>query len=1192
MKDTSKTLLVAVGALIPLVLALVLVIMPQNMGIDGPDTDTRQDDRLSDADLPDMGQHVDAAVSDGELPQSRMPVLRIGARQDHGIYLQSLDINVEVTGNIASTRYTMVFKNSTGRDLEGELTFPLPDGRTATHYALDVDGKMRDAVPVEKVRATQVFEEIQQRVQAIDPGILERVEGNNFRTRIYPFPRFGTRTISVGYEEELSLENGLLYYRLPMAYPSPLKKFAVTATVWNSSRKPLVPGSGDELRFDRTGEDYVASFSGENYRPSRALVFALPAPADVPQAIMQSAQGSHYFLASVAPALETRKKRWGNDLAIIWDVSLSGSQRNLEHEFKALDIIFAEKQYANVHLYFLNNRLKKIANVNSSDEVYRVAKGDWSQLKNVLQKAVFDGGTDFSQINLNSITGDEILFFSDGLSTLSDADFIKNARAVRPVHCIVSSAQADYSAMKLISGKTKGKFVNINALSSEKLKDELLNETLQFLGVEHGKSVREVYPSIATPVQGNFSVAGISTAGSAEMTLLFGFGSKVERRIPVKLDASRAGRQGNVFRIWAQKKIEELDLDFDRNRAELTELGKQFGIVTRNTSLIVLEFMDDYVLFNIEPPASEPQMRAEYHQRRRGRDRDLRDTERTLLAEAASTAQSMRKWWGTGFKLPDDPKYPVPDDVGSRSFESSDRKRVASGGSGGSTQGGGDPRARVTQMGVIGVVSGNIKGRSTASSDIFGSGGFSSDIDAILSGVGGLKSGGDGGTGRRGEAGIGFGSGYGSGFGGSGGGIDDLLGGLMGGSGSSGLDLKRRGELRVSSPDFLKSGNSSRPAANTGRETASKSRETASKSRETASISREAASTGREANIGRLVEMTEAQKAKAERVKERLKKLAELGHSAYMVNLTGNTAEDYQEYLNLRNDHLNSPQFYFEMSSWFYSHGDREAALRVLTSIAELDIENAANYRLLGYRFKEFGEHTLQKFAFRKVLEWRPLEPQSLRDYALALADNGEAQAALDSLGVLLTRSYSTNIGNRSRGIDEVVITEINNLIAKNPRLSTSRIDRRLRMSMPVDVRVVLNWNLNNTNVDLSVVDPTGEGSFFRDPRWSGGRDVTMIGGRMSADNSSGYGPEQFTLRKAVKGQYQVYAHYRSAREFAAAGPVTVMAEIYTNYGTRDEQRRVVTMQLTRGRGRQDWDSRWSRLSGWGNNVLMGEFEI
>lgn len=134
-------------------------------------------------------------------------------------------------------------------------------------------------------------------------------------------------------------------------------------------------------------------------------------------------------------------------------------------------------------------------------------------------------------------------------------------------------------------------------------------------------------------------------------------------------------------------------------------------------------------------------------------------------------------------------------------------KENKSKGAGGTTGGGGDPRARVTRQGVLGIISGQVKGKTVASADLFGKGGFATGIDAILSGVGGLKAGGGGGAGRKGAAGIGYGAGYGSGFGGSGaGGIDDLIGGLMGGDGGGGLELKKRGSLKISAPDFLKGG--------------------------------------------------------------------------------------------------------------------------------------------------------------------------------------------------------------------------------------------------------------------------------------------------------------------------------------------------------------------------------------------------
>jgi Ca-activated chloride channel family protein len=101
--------------------------------------------------------------------------------------------------------------------------------------------------------------------------------------------------------------------------------------------------------------------------------------------------------------------------------------------------------------------------------------------------------------------------------------------------------------------------------------------------------------------------------------------------------------------------------------------------------------------------------------------------------------------------------------------------------------------------GVLGITSGQVKGKAVASADLFGEGGFANNIDEVISGVGGV--------GRRGTAGIGYSSGYGSGFGGSGaGGVDELIGGLIGGDGGGSLDLKKRGSLKITGPEFLKGG--------------------------------------------------------------------------------------------------------------------------------------------------------------------------------------------------------------------------------------------------------------------------------------------------------------------------------------------------------------------------------------------------
>jgi hypothetical protein len=86
----------------------------------------------------------------------------------------------------------------------------------------------------------------------------------------------------------------------------------------------------------------------------------------------------------------------------------------------------------------------------------------------------------------------------------------------------------------------------------------------------------------------------------------------------------------------------------------------------------------------------------------------------------------------------------------------------------------GNPTSRIMKKGLFAFIGPQIKGIASATGDPAGLGGYISTIDAIISGVNGLKQGGGIGAGRRTEAGMGFGYGYGpSGFGGTpGGGID------------------------------------------------------------------------------------------------------------------------------------------------------------------------------------------------------------------------------------------------------------------------------------------------------------------------------------------------------------------------------------------------------------------------------------
>jgi hypothetical protein len=136
----------------------------------------------------------------------------------------------------------------------------------------------------------------------------------------------------------------------------------------------------------------------------------------------------------------------------------------------------------------------------------------------------------------------------------------------------------------------------------------------------------------------------------------------------------------------------------------------------------------------------------------------------------------------------------IPDNSDKKSLKPSAQNKSGNG----RGSGGGDPFERVVRKGLLGIISGKIKGKAIVSADIFDKGGYAKGIDGILSGLGGLKRGGDGGVGRKGLAGIGFGTGPGSGLDGGPGSVDLLLKNLMK-SDAGAVKLKKR-ESKIYSP--------------------------------------------------------------------------------------------------------------------------------------------------------------------------------------------------------------------------------------------------------------------------------------------------------------------------------------------------------------------------------------------------------
>ena len=288
--------------------------------------------------------------------------------------------------------------------------------------------------------------------------------------------------------------------------------------------------------------------------------------------------------------------------------------------------------------------------------------------------------------------------------------------------------------------------------------------------------------------------------------------------------------------------------------------------------------------------------------------------------------------------------------------------------------------------------------------------------------------------------------------------------------------------------------------------------------------------------------------------------------SAYAVRLRDAAAKErYAIYLDERTANAQSSAFYLDASEIFFEKGQPELGERVLSNLAEIELEDRALLRILAYRLQQAKQYRQAIMLFERVLALAPNEPQSWRDLGLAYAANGQHQQAVDALWNTASRKWDSRFAD----IGLIALGELNAIAANTTGLDLSRVDPRLVRNLPVDLRVVMGWDADNTDIDLWVKDPNGEDAYY-------GRQHTYQGGRMSRDFTGGYGPEEYMVKVAKPGRYEVRAKYFGSRQQRLVPYTTVMLRFVTGFGNAEQKEQSVIMRLPEK----------------GSEVLVGSFEV
>ena len=104
---------------------------------------------------------------------------------------------VEDNGLYRRVKTTFTFTNPNSRQMSADFEFPIPAEATVCGYALEINGSMVPGVVCGKEKARVAFES--EKAKRVDPGIVEHVKGNVWKTRIFPLNPKTPRKAEVEY---------------------------------------------------------------------------------------------------------------------------------------------------------------------------------------------------------------------------------------------------------------------------------------------------------------------------------------------------------------------------------------------------------------------------------------------------------------------------------------------------------------------------------------------------------------------------------------------------------------------------------------------------------------------------------------------------------------------------------------------------------------------------------------------------------------------------------------------------------------------------------------------------------------------------------------------------------------------------------------------------------------------------------
>jgi tetratricopeptide (TPR) repeat protein len=283
----------------------------------------------------------------------------------------------------------------------------------------------------------------------------------------------------------------------------------------------------------------------------------------------------------------------------------------------------------------------------------------------------------------------------------------------------------------------------------------------------------------------------------------------------------------------------------------------------------------------------------------------------------------------------------------------------------------------------------------------------------------------------------------------------------------------------------------------------------------------------------------------------------------------GDNEAIYTEYLHQRQEYETSSACYFDVANYFFQENIRDYAIRILSNLTELRIDDTSLLRVLAWRLRDAGALDDAILMLRKCIKLSLNNNHLWHELALLLElrakknmNPDDIQEALECYKKAAFEVHPSWYGHSNLSIALVSIEEFNVLAAWTERQNWPNkkpiipdIDKQFRKLLDTDLRIIMSWDSDNTDLDLHITEPTTENIYYSHKR-------SVEGGLLSADITDGFGPEEYLIKKAPKGEYKISTNYYASHVQNLIGAVSITATVFKNWGRPDQSQQSLVYRL------------------------------